>query len=324
MAIAGGAAFWWIAVALRFGRPLHYTPMLLAVATLIAGFIVFHTVFLAGYIFVKLIYHLANIYERPGFFDVVQAAQARGFTNCRGPLYACAATSRAYVDPFDVDPAGLPQRYNGVFERWEPTPWYDAPTKTMWVQRYFDIKEEEDPTWLLSATSAIPFVFPTVSRPTRSAIDRRQYFTDGGLADNCPILPALTQMPDVVIVVTVNHAPIPTEVQLQDTLEALWRKWFFSEGDNRQKATEIRERWLESLTAIDKRLLAERRAGDLPGAPPVFDTPKLAPEISHTTILYSQPSQAVSVGIPILDPLTGTMTFTPAGLRRETSRARIH
>ncbi|MGA7201190.1 MAG: hypothetical protein WBX26_05125 [Candidatus Cybelea sp.] len=125
-----------------------------------------------------------------------------------------------------------------------------------------------------------------------------------------------------------NHAPIPTEVQLQDAFEALWRKWFFSEVDNRQKATEIRERWLESLTVIDKRLLAERRAGDLPGVPPVFDTPKLAPEISRTTILYLQPSQAVSVGIPILVLLTGTMNFTPAYVAKLQERAytdtRIH
>lgn len=76
VAIAGGAAFWWITVALRFGRPCITTPVLLAVATSIVGFLVFHTVFLAGYIFVKLIYHLSHIYERPGFFDVVRAAEA--------------------------------------------------------------------------------------------------------------------------------------------------------------------------------------------------------------------------------------------------------
>jgi hypothetical protein len=186
------------------------------------------------------------------------------------------------------------------------------------VPRYIDVRGEPDANWLLNATSAIPFVFPCTSVP--GSLGSRSTYVDGGVADNCPVLPILSEPVDVIIVIGVNHeAPPSSPDTYRAQIEVLLRRYFFSQSGNLDEASKIRDNWIRNLDPIEKQLATEFSG-------PIdrlmgwdrsdFSTPQLSPPIDNIDFLFIQPSLHTACPIPGLNQLTGTMRFDPCYIAR--------
>jgi hypothetical protein len=212
----------------------------------------------------------------------------RSFANCTGRVWVTLTKFARYQDPYKVP---------WTFKRSQldlPNAWHDLDHPiTDWVPWYVDLTKESDPTWPLAATSALPFIFRAVKKDG-------DIFVDGGVRDNAPLAPILFEDLDYIIVIGVNRLDrFSFFKELRNRVENNWRQFFFSNPSNENAVNELRAAWVQESANIPDNI-SGIAAND----------PYLTPEPPLQKLIVVSPSKFISVPVPVLDQLTGTIRFT--------------
>jgi hypothetical protein len=221
----------------------------------------------------------------------------RDFPNCSGSIWVTLAKFTKYQDPYKV-----PWRFR-LYNEDVPGAWHDLDHPvTNWVPWYVDVRKEAKPSWLLSATSALPFVFNAI-------IKNGNIFVDGGVRDNVPLAPVLFEDLDYIIVIGVNRLDDSGYSRdLRDRVEHNWRQFFFSNWANADAVDKLRAEWVKECSSV---VSSPDNLFRVPPSPPY-----LTPDIDPAKLIFISPSKFTSVPLPLLDQLTGTIRFTPTYTRR--------
>jgi|GEM_PF-3236820 len=251
------------------------------------------------------------------------------FSNCFGPVVATLARHSVYWDPYKVHPLNQRYHYYPIDETYHlmtyDSAWRYAEPFGEWVPEYINLKETPDPAWALRASSAIPFAFRAILRKRETPLSSKfDVYVDGGFVDNLPLLPAVEQKPDYIIVIALNvNDTLDGEETIKRRLQETWRKSFFSRKENDDIADQMRKEWIESLpvnyfTEGDElsRALAKNARSFwgkyMPMSPGPFPPiPPFGLDFGDSKVIFIRPSTATSINLPILDMLTGTMRFDP-------------
>ena len=252
------------------------------------------------------------LFARPFLDKTVQALAATAtFKHCTGPVWATLSRFSAYQNPFEI-PWNF-KNYGPMGERsWR---FNEKPQRVEWTPFYIDLRDESDASWVLEATSAIPYAFPAVRHGSDT-------FVDGGLCDNWPVAPALQSAPDIVLVVCVNHRPpvvdaanpsasnglarwLPPQAgeptTLGELVRANWRTYLFSDRAHEAEVDRIRDEWVKAS--------ARFQGPDNLFNHPV-DEPAIGADPERTRFLWIYPSQKTAPSSPIANTVQGTMNFS--------------
>jgi predicted acylesterase/phospholipase RssA len=213
------------------------------------------------------------------------------FPHCSGPVWATIAKFSAYLRPFDVDwrfkREGL---FSDIRYDWR---FSEQPQRIEWTPYYLDLKAEKDASWVLEASSAIPYAFKAV-RQTWGV------FVDGGLCDNWPVAPIVSSKPDVIIIVGVNHDFPDGYADIAKTVTSRWETYLFSNEKMNTMIDDLREQWVKESEKNNA-----NNTLSAPAAPP-----KLIDGFDKIKFIWINPSVATATWIPILHTIRGTMNFT--------------
>lgn len=268
------------------------------------------------------------LYERNALDSVIAnlTDEKKIFSNCSGPVVATLARHNVYWDPYKVHPLDQRYLYSSIDETCHlmtyDSAWRHAEPLGEWVPQYINLKETPDPAWALRASSAIPFAFRAILRKREDLFGKKyDVYVDGGVVDNLPLLPAVEEKPDFIIVIALNADDTLEEKSIKQGLQETWRKSFFSRKENDEIADKMRKEWIESLPAnyfIEgeelSRALAKNARSFLGKYLPMFPgpfppIPPFGPDLGDSKVIFIRPSKATSINIPILGQLTGTMRF---------------
>ena len=266
------------------------------------------------------------LFSRPFLDGTIKKLLAEAsYKNCSGPVWATLAKFSSYQDPFAIDWRFKPES-RFADKHWEnklPSDWRlnDQPEIVEWTPYYVDIrkerffyvdfrKEKEDSSWVLEASSAIPYAFKAVIKKDNALSDRRETFVDGGLCDNCPIAPVVQSKPGIIIVIDVNNKPsILTDVcecifgvvRNADRIQKNWLKFVFSNREMEDEVDRIRAEWVRESTKF-------QGPDNISGLP--ADPPSIGVDPGYVKFLWISPSVKTASSLPIVGMLKGTMNFT--------------